>query len=176
MIRNNLASFVFFLLLSSLCFAAKTQQVKRVYIFNICQYIEWPQKRLSQPQAPIVIAVAGSSLDYKYLGRLASGRKLNGHPFKVIHITDFNNLARAHVLYLPNKSYYSLSDFIENAKKYSVLVITDIPDETEGERGIINFIQQNQQIRFDIDLTMAQEFRLNISSELLSVSRKVLSR
>ena len=56
-----------------------------------------------------------------------------------------------------------------------VLTVTDAAREA-GSQGIINFVNVDNRVRFEIDLRSAAENQLDISSKLLNVASKVRPR
>lgn len=82
-------------------------------------------------------------------------------------------LKKCHVLFICSSEKQNLREILTLVKTSSVLTVT----ETEGflEAGsMINFTMEDNKIRFEVNLTAANEAKLQVRSQLLRVARKVI--
>ncbi len=82
-------------------------------------------------------------------------------------------LKKCHVLFLCSSEKQNLREILTLVKTSSVLTVA----ETEGflkAGAMINFTMEDNKIRFEVNLTAANEAKLQVRSQLLRVARKVI--
>src|SRR5687767_4978311 len=55
-------------------------QVKAVFLYNIVQFVEWPNDSVPNETSPIIIGVLGIDPFGSYLDDTVLGEEVNGHP------------------------------------------------------------------------------------------------
>jgi uncharacterized protein DUF4154 len=148
-------------------------QVKSAYIFKFCNYITWPETAFAEPASPIVIGVVGSELIANELEKIAANR-LSGNRRVVIKRLDVTVIhSMVHILYLSNH-YSKYMDSYRNALQMPPTLY--ITDTLEGLSfgSVINFVRDNDRVRFDISLKAAEQNKIKLDGSLLTVARNVL--
>ncbi len=150
---------------------ASESQVKAAFVQNFARFVEWPQDSQPAPTAPLVIAVIGDDPIRAALDD-ARGKFANGHPIEVRHVGWDADLRGVHIVFISASEERHLNAVLGNCQKASVLTVSDI-DRFSLSGGIIEFRMVGNRVRFDINWSVAQAARLNISSKLLNVARAV---
>ncbi len=149
------------------------EAVKAAYLFRFASYVEWPETAKSE--SPFIIGVVGSEDVAVHLEHLLNGMQVRGRPAKVRRVRDSDDLAGVHILYVGANVFRSSRPLRQSALFKPILLVTDHRDGFEGG-GIINFIEVNRNLRFEISLDAAERSGLKIDSALLAVAARVDKR
>ena len=147
--------------------------VKAAYLFRFAQYVEWPAEPAAD--SPFVIAVTGAEDVAVHLERLLYGMTVNGRRTEVRRVTRSQELDGVHILYVGARAFARSRPLRAAAIERPILVVTDDQNGLDGG-GVINFIEVNRNLRFEISLNAADRSRLKINASLLSVAARVERR
>jgi YfiR/HmsC-like len=146
--------------------------VKAAYLFRFAQYVEWPDE---PADAPFVIAVNGADEVAVHLERLLPGMTVNNRRVVVRRITRAQELDGVHILFISAQAFSRTRALRARAIQKPILLVTEDQDGIDGG-GVINFIEVNRNLRFEISLNAADRSGLKINSALLSVAARVERR
>jgi uncharacterized protein DUF4154 len=161
-------------LCASLAHAAQfsVEAVKAAYLFRFAQYVEWPPQAAD---APFVIAVSGAEDVAAHLEHLLPGMTVNGHRAVVRRVTRPTELDGVHILYIGADAFARTRTLRSRAVEQPILIVTDNELGLDGG-GVINFIEVDRNLRFEISLIAADRSGLRINSQLLSVAARIERR
>jgi hypothetical protein len=144
--------------------------VKAAYLYRFAGYVKWPRDRSAR--APFTIDVIGDGSVASVLRRLLPNHPVNGRMARVRVIRRIADLGDAQMLYIGNEYRGDIHAAIASIARRPVLVVTD---EERGldDGSVINFVEVDRRVRFEVSLTAAGRAGLEISSELLSVAARV---
>jgi hypothetical protein len=145
--------------------------VKATFLYKFAGFVEWPPGAFAGAADPLVICVAGSDGISALLDDAAHGQSVDGHPIAVTHIRPGARPAQCHILYVAEAPRASMAAMLDSVAGAPVLTVVDGP----GAPGspVVNFVVQDNRVRFEIDLRAAQRNRLAISSKLLALAAAV---
>ena len=146
--------------------------VKAAYLFRFAQYVEWPPLAAD---APFTIAVSGAEDVAAHLERLLPGMSVDGHRVVVRRVTRAQELDGVHILYIGATAFARTRALRTRATELPILLVTDNELGLDGG-GIINFIEVDRNLRFEISLIAADRSGLKINSQLLSVAARIERR
>ena len=144
----------------------KEYQVKAAFLFNFCQFVEWPAEAFPEAQTPLVIGVLGEDPFGGYLDEIAHGEKVNNHPLVVQRYHRTDEIKVCHILFISQSEAKHLEQILESLKGRNILTVSDI-DGFAQRNGMIRFVTEKNKIRFRINLEAARAANLTISSKLL---------
>jgi hypothetical protein len=144
--------------------------VKAAFLHRFASYVEWPPEALGE--GPFVIAVAGADEVAELLDELLPGLTVQGRPAAVRRVTRPTELDGVHIFYVGAGMLARTRELRELAAARPVLLVTDGDDDFDGG-GVINFLESDNKVRFEISLTAADRARLRIDSALLPVAARV---
>jgi hypothetical protein len=172
MVRRTVLSLVLTALLAVPAPAAQfsIDAVKAAYLFRFASYVEWPNGRGGDE--PFVFGVYGADDVAVHLERLATGMNLRGRPAQVRRVNGVDDLAGVQILYVGPRVFRGARALRERAAGRRILLVTDNRDGLAGG-GVINFIELDRNLRFEISLDAADRSGLRIDSALLSVAARV---
>lgn len=144
-------------------------QVKAVLIYKITKFIEWPEQSDRDTDSTLNVCVLGEDPFGENLD-LIHGKTVRD---RVLLIHKFDNLKSAysgcHVVFISASEAQRVRSILKVLNTRPVLTIGD----TEGfaEAGsIVNFINKNNKIRFEINLDASRKAGLKMSSQLLELA------
>jgi hypothetical protein len=148
------------------------EAVKAAYLFRFAQYVEWPAAPAEQT---FVFAVSGAEDVAVHLERLLAGMTVHGRPATVRRVARAQDLDGVHVLYVGATAFARTRALRASAIRRPILIVTENEQGLDGG-GVINFIELDRNLRFEISLNAADRSGLRINSELLSVAARVERR
>lgn len=147
--------------------------IKARFLVQFPEFVAWPAEAgLGDGARPFVVLVLGSSPFEGYLDAAFAGRKVKGHPVKVVYSQDHARIEDCHMVFICASERDHLKEITARLGSRPVLTVGD----TEGfcRRGVmINLIVENSLPRFEVNLASARFNSLGISAQLLSLARKV---
>lgn len=153
---------------------ASEASVKAAFLYKFASYVEWPAATLPNPPSPFVFGVVGSDDVASELERIVPGKSVQGHPAVVRRVKEGEPLSGVHVLFI-GRGQSNLSALLRASQQPGVLTVT------ESERGLemgsaINFVVSGDRVGFEVSVPSAEANGLKISSRMLNVARRVVSR
>jgi hypothetical protein len=160
---------------TAVAFAAtfSADAVKAAFLFRFASYVQWPET--GGAQAPFVIGVAGGGAVVAQLELIAPRTTVRGRPTEIRRVADADELAGLHILYVDHDSLKRTRALRRAALERPILLVTDSPGGLEAG-GVINFLELDRNVRFEISLIAADRAQLKIDSALLSVAARVERR
>lgn len=163
-----------FLIAFAGCASAQTDlQVKAAFVYKFGAFVEWPPSALPSPGTAFEIGVLGADALADELERVTAGRKVHEHPVAVRRLKRGDPVDGLHVLFVGRGE--GGREIPAGAKGRPLLVVTDEPQSAPPPGSMINFVAEDDKMRFDVALAPAEEGRLRISARLLAVARKVIA-
>lgn len=165
-------------------------QVKAAFIYNFIKFVDWPKEKLADSNEPIIIGIVGKDPFGDAFAPVKDkddkGRKIITKRFKSFQELKKSNennqgeleqqieaMRKCHLLFICSSEEENLKEIINAVKNQSVLTI----GETKGfleTGGIINFIVEEQKVRFEINAAIARQGKLQIRSQLLRLAKRVI--
>jgi hypothetical protein len=144
--------------------------VKAAYLYRFVGYVGWPTQ--VSDSKPFTIAVLDAPGVARELRRLLPDHPVNGRVAQVREITRVQDAASSQVLYVGAGRAEFLSASNSQAISQSILLVTD---EAGGlaSGSVLNFLNIDHRVRFEISLSAAERVHLKISSDLLSIAIRV---
>jgi hypothetical protein len=143
--------------------------VKAAFLVNFARFVEWPPQSFAGANDPLVFGVYGNGLFSTVLDQAVSGKTIDGRHAVIRRISELGALRSCHVVFLPASEINHLREVSNSLSELSVLLV----GETEGfaeSGGVINFILENERVRFEISPSAAARVHLKISSKLLQLA------
>jgi hypothetical protein len=148
--------------------------VKAAFLYKFASYVEWPAGAFRAPDGPFVFGVMASDDVAAELERILPGRTIHGHPATVRRMNEGESTVGVHVLFI-GRGQMNLRAAVRAAQHPGILVVT------ETDRGLetgsaINFVVADERVGFEVSVEAAERNGLRISSRMLNVARRVVSR
>lgn len=144
-------------------------QIKAVFLLNFTRFVEWPPKVFAQPDAPLVIGVLGEDPFGSYLDGVVRHEIIDHHPVVVQRFRDVHDIHTCHVLFISRSETDRLDEILGELKGRDILTVSDA-DKFAVNGGMIGFVNRDRKVRLQINLEVAKDSSLAISSKLLRPS------
>ena len=154
--------------------AATEDQLMAAYVFNFAKFVEWPAELFPASNSAMNFCALGRSAAADEMDSAVRGQSVNGHPIKVRRLGSAEEIADCHLVFLASSAGKQQQRLFQAAKGRPVLLIGESPGFARAG-GTIGFITEKGKVLFEINLNMAEEAHLKISSKLLSLARIVSS-
>ncbi|HEX6928337.1 MAG TPA: YfiR family protein [Gammaproteobacteria bacterium] len=147
-------------------------RIKAAFLYHFCNYVDWPESAFGQADSPLVLGVMGSESMTGELSGVVASRVAHERPMTVRTLRPGDSLDGLHLLFVAESAKVNMNALLAAAAEHSVLVVTEEPEGLEAG-GAINFIVENDRVRFDIAPEIARRSKLGVSAQLLTVARMV---
>jgi len=146
------------------------EAIKAIFLYRFAGYVTWPPSTANAPE--FTIAVLGAESVAGQLKEFLPEHPIQGRPARVATIQDVSQLGDAQMLYIGPGFTGKLRAIIEALKDRPVLIVTDQPGALE-DGSTVNFLLEQEHVRFEISTAAAKRSGLQIGSGLLAVAERV---
>ena len=151
---------------------ATEYQVKAAYLFNFGKFVAWPETPDERASRPFAICVLGEDPFGSALDSAVAGATIHGSGVVAKRIGKADEIDGCRILFISSSEMERLPEVLAAIEKTSVLTVSDIPQFSQ-RGGMIQFVSDRNKIRFEINVTNAEDAGLSLSSELLKVAVRV---
>lgn len=148
-------------------------RIKAAYLYHFCNYVDWPKDAFAREDSPLVIGVIGSDRMVSELREVVMNRVAHGRQIMIREIRSGDSLDDLHLLFVAEAAITKLRQLVTASEQRSMLVVTEDPAGF-NRNGAINFIIENDKVRFDIAPQAVRQRNLTVSAQLLTVARTVI--
>lgn len=149
--------------------------VKATYLTKFGIYIEWPETAFTSAKSDINLCVTDEDPFGSILDEAARGQRIGDRAIVVRRVQNVTRNSGCHILYVGGTDTQRMRGIIESVHGSGVLTVTDARDARES-MGIINFVLRDNRVRFEVDVTAAEQNNLTISSRLLGLALNLKPR
>jgi hypothetical protein len=153
--------------------AAGEYQVKAAFLYNFAKFVEWPSSSFSDANSPLRICVFGQDPFGQELRDIANDKTVNGRKLQVNQVADLQMARTCHILFIASSEKAQMKQTLESLRGTGALTVGDSKGFVE-EGGMINFVLENDRVRFEVNHKAAEQAGLKISSKLLTVAKSVM--
>lgn len=149
--------------------AKREYALKAVFLYNFCQFIEWPPHRFESDKTPIVIGVLGANPFGSLLSETVEGEVVRG---RNIHLEFYKTPAEAkkcHILFVSDEELARSPNVCTSLKGHHVVTVGE-SDAFLNRGGMIALTSEQNRIRVRIYLEAASGAQIEISSKLLRIA------
>jgi hypothetical protein len=146
--------------------------VKAAFLYNFTKFVEWPPDALDEKDTLLQICVIGESPFGDELENTIEGKKVDGKSVTIAYAQSAKEALSYDVVFVARSEESSLDRILKKLTTRAILTISDIDDFAE-RGGTIGFFVEDKRIRFKINVDVAEESGLQISSKLLRLARIV---
>ena len=173
--------------------------VKAAFIYNFMKFIEWPADKKAEldkeqgQKTPMTIVIVGDNPFGRAFEPIL-GKSIQGRTIQIVTIPGFQEFAKqppplgnlqeaflekyasqltqCDVLFICRSEKANTDSLLKITGSHAVLTVSDISDFA-NHVGMIGFVQDDNKVRFDINLKTAAKENIKIRSQLLSLARKI---
>ena len=142
-------------------------QVKAAYLYSFGKFVSWP----AENSDAFLLCILGDDPFGPALEHTISNTTVNGKPVAAKRISTTQDAAGCRIVFVASSESRFLARDLASLPM-GVLTVSDIENFSQSG-GMIQFVNDNSRIRFEVNLTAAQGSGLHLSSELLKVATRV---
>ena len=142
--------------------------VEAAYLYNFGKFVRWPADP-NAATAPFTICILGDDPFGEKLSSLVANEAIQGRPIATKHLTSAASADSCQIVFLGLTEQARLTKDLAELSRWPILTVSNLPGFLE-RGGMIQFLQQNDRVRFAVNLSPAQQPGLVFSSELLKVA------
>lgn len=140
----------------------KISKVKAAYSFNFTKFITWPDN--GDNTGNLYFCVSAEEDFFSFFAELVEGKRVGAkkRPILPIKIEQAQKCDLVFVSETPHQGYHQL---------YQNAVLINASDENICYGYIFAFYNEDNKIRFEVDMAQIQRLNIRVSSELLKLAR-----
>jgi hypothetical protein len=151
---------------------APEYEVKAAFLYNFVKFVDWPSQAFPAPSTPFRVCVLGRDPFGDALQRIVQGKSVSGRSIFSTSLQFPTQARSCHILFVSRANPETLSLALEAIRDLPVLSVSESADFLRLG-GMINFVLEQDRVRFEINLEAAERHHLKLSSKLLAVARVV---
>jgi hypothetical protein len=148
---------------------ASEYEVKATYLYNFGRFVQWSAGAPPLKSDSFPICVIGQDPFGTTLETVVSGESIDSKSVVAKRVSKPQEALSCRVLYISTSEDSRLKEILGSLDKAGVLTVSDIPHFSQ-RGGMIQFVMVGNKIRFEVNLTSAQDAGLTLSSDLLKVA------
>ncbi len=149
-------------------------EVKAAFLFNFTKFVEWPDASFSDPQAPILLGIIGDDPFGGSLTSIIAGQKVDGRTIVIQRHRYGDDLRHCHILFVSASERSHVAQILASVQTAGVMTVSDIDGFAEAG-GLMQFVLEENRVRFVVNLDVAKQSKLRVSAKLLALARVVHS-
>ena len=142
--------------------------IKAMFLLNFIKYVEWP---IEKSKPVIKIGIVGESEMFDALSALAAQRSAEGQKVE-IRMLDEKNAGTFQIIFVSNGVNKNIDETIKRFSGKGILIISE-DDKCRSRLAGINLFNQDNKIRFEINLAPVKNNGMKISSKLIELATAV---
>jgi hypothetical protein len=146
--------------------------VKAVYLYNFGRFVEWPANGTAAKNDSFTICVLGEDPFGPALYSTFARESIDGKGVVTKRVASSKDAVNCQILFISSSENKQVNKIIGSLDKAAVLTVSDMPQFSQ-HGGMIQFVLEGKRVRFEVNLTAAQNVGLSLSSELLKVATTV---
>jgi len=150
-------------------------RAKAVFLTKFPSFVEWPEEAIPAGKATFLICVYGDFLFGMTLMESARGETVHGKRMEVKWMHKEKELRACQILFVSRSETKRYKAVLEALQGTSVLTVGETPDFLAAG-GAISFLVQQDSLQFEVNLEGASEAHLKLSSNMLALARRVVSK
>jgi hypothetical protein len=145
--------------------------LKAAFLFNFTRFVQWPDG-IPPASDPFRLCVIADPATTTLIERTMQGESVHGRPSQTTVPASADEARSCQILFVGRSEAGRAAPLLDAIRDLPVLTVSDAARfATRG--GMIEFVREEDRVRFDVNLEAAKRCGLNISSRLLRVARNV---
>ena len=145
--------------------------VEAAYLYNFGKFIRYPAAQ-AQDSTSFSICILGDDSIGATLDSLVANELIEGRKIVARRLPTAAAANNCQIVFIAASEETRLAKDLAAFEKKPVLTVSNLPGFLE-HGGMIQFLLQNNRVRFAVNLTQTEQSSLSLSSELLKVAVRV---
>lgn len=147
-------------------------EVKASYLVNLVHFTDWPDAAFDSPGSPLHVCIAAPDPFGGAMRRGLRGDRVGRHTIVLVHPASPADVRHCQVLFVPAHARPPETVWLKAVGAAPVLTVGE-SDRFESNGGIVTFVNDNGQVRFDINRAAAERLNVRLSARVLETARRV---
>ena len=143
--------------------------IKASYLYNFSKLIDWPTEHKT---GNFVISVMGGGNLHQELVKRYNDKQVGSQQIEIRKIAKTLNISDCHVLYIGSEFSDFLPEVVKALEKRPTLIVSDA-DQGLAKGAALNFVVDETQLKFELNIKNATNRDLFIGSTIRSLATKV---
>ena len=148
-------------------------RIKAAFLFHFAQLVDWPPETRTGAANSLFLCTVGDDPFQGALESTVAGKVIGDRMLRVRHLKEADDMQACHVLFLGKAQSKRIPMLLADLHNAPVLTVGESPGFL-GAGGMICFVLQDNNVRFEINLDAAASARLKIGSRLLILAQSVI--
>lgn len=176
----NLRPFRIALLLAPLLLCSVQQQrdaekdttaiLQANYLYNIAKLVEW--KDTGMREGNFIIGLIGGTNLYQELIKQYATRTIGRQPIEVRKLPRNAEVDRCHILFVGRSDLHLLPEIYKRMQGKPTMIVTEYTGALD-DGAVVNFVQVNNLLKYELSLANAQKHGLVVGSTLKNLAHRV---
>jgi hypothetical protein len=154
--------------------ASATTDIEAAYLYNFGKFVHFPANP-SQTPLPFAICTLGQDALRGTLDSLVANESIQGRKVIARKLDSPGDASDCQIIFVGPSEDSRLQNVFATLRDKPVLTVSSIPTFLD-RGGMIQFLVEDNRVRFAVNLNAAQQNGLELSSELLKLAVRVDSR
>jgi YfiR/HmsC-like len=153
--------------------AAEEYRVKAAFIFHFAQLVDWPAEKPIGTDNSLVLCTLGEDPFQGMLEGTVAGKAIGNRILRIRHLGEPQEMQACQIVFLGRAQSKRIPMLVANLHNAPVLTV----GETAGfldAGGMIDFLLEDNKLRFEVNLEAAESADLKIGSRLLVLAQRVV--
>lgn len=146
--------------------------MKAAFLFNFAKFVDWPQNSFATPQSSFAVCVLGKDPFGHLLDDALLNKKIADRSVVIERLKDRSEARRCHMVFISSSERDNLPATLDSFRGTHVLLVGET-DNFASSGGTIEFILEDNHVRFIINTDAADRARLRFDSKLLALAKIV---
>ena len=153
---------------------SREYDIKAAFLYNFVKFVDWPADALSESSSVINICVLGEN-PFGPAIEAIKDNVVTGKKLAIRYLSELQGAPSCNVLFVSSSEAKRLTQIVAALGSSSTLTVGDMERFAELG-GMINFINDQNKVHFEINVDAAERARLKIGSRLLNLARVIRSQ
>jgi hypothetical protein len=154
--------------------AAEEYRVKAAFIFHFAQLVDWPPEPTGAENS-LVLCTLGEDPFQGVLEGTVAGKAIGNRIVRIRHLGEPQDMQACQIVFLGRAQSKRIPMLVSTLHNAPVLTV----GETAGfldAGGMIDFLLEDNKLRFEVNLDAAESADLKIGSRLLVLAQRVVGK
>ncbi len=145
-------------------------EIKSALIYKLSFFMEWPATAYANENSPIILYILGKDPFGARIEKTIKNTTVNGRPILVKRAQELDALEKCHILFIAESEKGHLEEIFSHVQAWNVLTVSEFQGFANAGGGI-NFFQENNTIRFEVNVAAIRRVHLRIDSQVLELKQ-----
>jgi hypothetical protein len=148
-------------------------RIKAAFLFHFAQLVDWPPETRTGAENSLLLCTMGDDPFQGALESTVAGKAIGDRILRIHHLKQGEDMQACHVLFLGKAQSKRIPMLLASLHNAPVLTVGESPGFL-GAGGMICFVLEDNNVRFEINLDAAASAKLKIGSRLLILAQTVV--